>query len=191
MWEKRSYQSKKSPLRPKIEWGRGLEWEKGVWGGKEIETLESDREKWEKNIALRYIYIYIYINRKHDSRWIEQCRDLNFANRAIKELLIGVHSKVTSMDREAIEHLSSIQKLSQWIKKLSSSYWDRFLKTSVDWNCDNNCWEKKIKILIDNLAVKRYREAVRIAQKQFFKEEKNAYMNAIKHATQPKIQTTF
>ena len=68
------------------------------------------------------IYIYIYINRKHDSRWIEQCRDLNFANRAIKELLIGVHSKVTSMDREAIEHLSSIQKLSQWIKKLSSSY---------------------------------------------------------------------
>ena len=28
-------------------------------------------------------------------------------------------------------------------------------------------------------------------QKQFFKEEKNTEMNAIKHVTQPKIQSTF
>ena len=44
---------------------------------------------------------------------------------------------------------------------------------------------------IDSLAVERYREAVEIAQKHFFKEEKNTDMNAIKHAIQPKIQTTF
>ena len=43
----------------------------------------------------------------------------------------------------------------------------------------------------NSLAVERYREAVEISQKQFFKEEKNTDMNAIKHATQPKIQTTF
>ena len=34
-------------------------------------------------------------------------------------------------------------------------------------------------------------ESYRKAQKQFFKEEKNTKMNAIKQATQPKIQTTF
>ena len=44
---------------------------------------------------------------------------------------------------------------------------------------------------IDSLAVERYREAVKIAQKQFFKEEKNTDMKAIKHTTQPKIKTTF
>ena len=37
---------------------------------------------------------------------------------------------------------------------------------------------------IDSLAVEKCREAVKIAQKQFFKEEKNTNMNAIKHATQ-------
>ena len=44
---------------------------------------------------------------------------------------------------------------------------------------------------IDSLAVERCWEAVEIAQKQFFKEEKNTDMNAIKHATQPKIQIKF
>ena len=40
---------------------------------------------------------------------------------------------------------------------------------------------------IDSLAIERYRETVETAQIQFFKEEKNIDMNAIKHATQPKI----
>ena len=44
---------------------------------------------------------------------------------------------------------------------------------------------------IDSLTVESYREAFEIAHKHFFKEEKNTDMNAIKHATQPKIQTTF
>ena len=55
------------------------------------------------------------------------------------ELLRGIHSKVTLMDREAIEHLSNIQKLPRWIKKLLRSYRDKFSKTSMDRNCDNNC----------------------------------------------------
>ena len=40
---------------------------------------------------------------------------------------------------------------------------------------------------IGSLVVKRYQEAVKIAQKQFFKEVKNTEMNAIKYATQLKI----
>ena len=45
--------------------------------------------------------------------------------------------------------------------------------------------------LIDSLAIERCWEAVEIAQKQFFKKKKYTNMNAIKHATQPKIQITF
>ena len=51
--------------------------------------------------------------------------------------------------------------------------------------------KRSLKGSIDSLIVKKCQEAVEIAQKQFFKEEKNTDMNAIKHATQPKIQTTF
>ena len=79
------------------------------------------------------------------------------------------------MDREAIEKNS--QKL-QWIE---------IAITIVK--------KGRSKGLIDSLAVERYREVVKIAQKQFFffffLNEKDREMNAIKHATQPKIQTTF
>ena len=49
MREIESYQRKKMILRLKIEWRRGLEWEKGVWEGEESERVERDREKWERN----------------------------------------------------------------------------------------------------------------------------------------------
>ena len=61
----------------------------------------------------------------------------------------------------------------------------------MDRKCGNSCRERKIRGSIDGLAIERHREAIEIAQKQFFKEEKNTDMNAIKHATQPKIHTTF
>ena len=61
----------------------------------------------------------------------------------------------------------------------------------MDQKCDNSYREGRSRGSIDSLAVKRYQEAVEIAQKQFFKEEKNTDMNTIKHATQPKIQTIF
>ena len=44
--------------------------------------------------------------------------------RAIKDLSRGVHNKRISMDWEAIENLSSIQKVSRWIKQLSRSNWE-------------------------------------------------------------------
>ena len=100
----RSYLWREEQYRSKNEWGRGLEWEKWVGGGEESEPIERDRKKREK-IALR-----LYIG-NHDSRWIERCWDLNLPDGAIEELSRGVHNKVTSMNREAIKHLSSIQKL--------------------------------------------------------------------------------
>ena len=49
MREGRSYQRKKKILRPKIEWGRGLEWKKSVWEGEESERVERDWEKLVRN----------------------------------------------------------------------------------------------------------------------------------------------
>ena len=61
----------------------------------------------ERSGEMREICVDLY-REIRNSRWIERCRELKFARRgygeAIKELLRGVHSKVTSMDRESIEH---------------------------------------------------------------------------------------
>ena len=69
-------------------------------------------EKNEMEITLTH-YVEIPV-----SRWIKRCRELLRIKMArmsyqetIKKLSRGDHSKVTSRDQEAIEHLSSIQKL--------------------------------------------------------------------------------
>ena len=49
---------------------------------------------------------------------------------------------------------------------------------------------QKVSRLI-KLAIESYRETIEIALKKFFKGGKNTDINAIKHATQPKIQTAF
>ena len=54
-----------------------------------------------------------------------------------------------------------------------------------------DCDKKQLKSSIDKLGVERCRGAVEIAIKTAFQEEKNTDMNAIKYATQPRIQTTF
>ena len=52
--------------------------------------------------------------------------------------------------------------------------------------------KKQLKSSIDKPGIKRCQGAIEIAWKTvFFKEEKNTNMNAIKHATQSRIQSTF
>ena len=75
------------------------------------------------------------------------------------------------MDREAIEPDSQQP---QWIK---------IVVTTIEKGSSRGS--------TDNLAIERCQKAIEIAQKQFFKDEENTDMNAIKHATQPKIQTSF
>ena len=105
---------------------------------------------------------------------------------AIENLLKGVHNKKGSMDRKAIEHLSSMQKLPRWIEKLSISYRDWISRISMDQDCDNR--ERKLKSSIDSLAVKKLSRLLKIVCQR---REKNIDMNAIKHDAQPKIQPTF
>jgi len=80
------------------------------------------------------------------------------------------------MDRGAIEQLSRRHKLSQWIEELSRSYRD--------------CDKKKLKSSIDKLGIESVEELSRLL-KNSFSRKKNTNMNAIKHATQPMIQSTF
>ena len=54
-------------------------------------------------------------------------------------------------------------------------------------DCDN----KQLKSSIDKLGIERCQGVIEIAIKIVFQERKNTDMNAIKHATQPKIQTSF
>ena len=162
--------------------GESEEVECEVFGRERSEFLSREIKENERKISLR-----IYIE-KHEGRWIERCRVVIFdrwsyrgaiercptqsdldGSRSYQESI--EHTETSSMDREAIE--TNSQKL-QWIK---------IAKTAVE--------KRRSRGSIDSLAVKRYREAIEIAQKQFFREEKNTDMNAIKHTTQPKIQTTF
>ena len=65
-------------LKPKIKWGRGLEWEKGVWEGEESERVERYREKWEINCAEALYWNPRFSMDREISRGIERCQDLNF-----------------------------------------------------------------------------------------------------------------
>ena len=80
-------------------------------------------------------------------------------------------TKTSLIDREAIDPDSQKPR---WIEIAITAIEKRSLRGSID-----------------SLAIERCREAVKITQKQFCKEEKNTNMNAIKHTTQPKIQTSF
>ena len=99
MIEIESYQRKKMILRPKIEWGRGLEWETGVWEGEETERVERDWEKWERNCAEA-----LYRNPQFSMDW-EVSR---FKFRQIE--LLRIYQEV------------STAKWPRWIEKLSNDY---------------------------------------------------------------------
>ena len=100
---------------------------------------------------------------------------------------VAIEQKPTSMDRTAIEHLSSIQKVSRWIENLLRSYLDkvqkawwieivliainkRSLRGSIERNLSRICWE-----------------AIELEKKRVFqREEKHKEMNTTKQATQHK-----
>ena len=91
----------------------------------------------------------------------------------IEKVSKGVHNKISSMDRGGIKELSKGQELSRSIHLA--------IKRCQD------CDKKQLKSSIDKPGIERCRDCLKIV----FQEEKNTDMNAIKHATQPMIQTTF
>ena len=162
MWEGRSYQRKKTLLRPKIEWGIDLEREKSVWGGKGSETIERDRRTWEKN-HIEALY------RNYDSRWIERYWEV-------------LRTNSRQMDLSRCYQEVSTAKWPWWIEKLSSIYWanrnflnrSRSCREGIETNSQKLRWieivitvvEKgRSRGLIDSLAIERYREVVEMLKK--------------------------
>ena len=88
---------------------------------------------WQDNKKMQNIWKTMHARK---SRWIERCRD-------------AIEQKPTSMDRPAIEHLLSKQKVSWWIEELLRS--------------NRDCDKKKLKSSIDSLDIEKCREAVQIA----------------------------
>ena len=116
--EIRSYQMKKTWFGPKIKWGMWRGWVWSVWKREKWVSIKRDRRKMREDRA-EPLYRNPWFLMDWEVLRIKICQ---------KELSRGVHSKVTSMDREAIEHLLSIQKLPRWIKKLLRSYRGKFSK---------------------------------------------------------------
>ena len=135
-------------LRLKNFWVWGLEWERKDWGDEETKTVERDRGEMKKNRVVT-IYRHICNLTYQQVSKIKICqKELSSSYREVsiaKGARASIeHTENSLVDQEVIKHLSSIQKLPWWIKKLSKSYWDWI---SMDQDCDNSYQEKKLKRL--------------------------------------------
>ena len=111
-------------------------------------------------------------------RELSRIKNMPFScRRAIKDLTRGVHSKDSQWIEVAIENLSSIQKISRWVKVAIESY--------------QECDKKRLKGLNRQHNYQKVSRSYQDCLKTVFQEQKNTSMNVIKHASQPKIQTTF
>ena len=163
--------------------------ERKAFGEVKGQKLSREIGENERKIMLKH-----YIG-NHDSQWNERCWEVSSTNSLQMEL---------SRSYQEV----SIAKWPQWIEKRSSIYraYKIFFDGSKSYQEAIETTSKKLQWIkiaitavkkgrsrgsIDGLPVERCQEVVKIAQKQFFKEEKNTDMNAIKHTTQPKFQTTF
>ena len=79
------------------------------------------------------------------------------------------------MDREAVEMLSRRQRAQE--------------NSSMDWEYVEDLERRKTSSIERNLS-RIYREAVKLEEKEFFKEAETQGNKCNKQATQPKIQTT-
>ena len=78
---------------------------------------------------------------------------------------------------EAVEKVSSKQKVSRWIEVAIERY--------------RECDKKQLKSFDKQPRCREVSRSCRDCLKTVFQEEKNTDMNAIKNAIQPMIQTTF
>ena len=156
--------------------------ERKAFGEVKGQKLSREIGENERKIMLKH-----YIG-NHDSQWNERCWEVSSTNSLQMEL---------SRSYQEV----SIAKWPQWIEKRSSNYraYKIFFDGSKSYQEANETTSKKLQWIkiaitavkkgrsrgsIDGLPVERCQEVVKIAQKQFFKEEKNTDMNAIMQLNQ-------
>ena len=85
----------------------------------------------------------------------------------------SIDGKSTSMDREAVENLSAIQKVFRWIEKLLRHHQDEFQKAQWIEIVLTSVEKRRKRGTIDANLLRIYRKAVELEEKEFFKERKN------------------
>ena len=88
------------------------------------------------------------------------------------------------MDQKAVKNLLVRQKVAWWIEEAIEHLSRINLETSMDRDCDKICWDKKKEGLDRRESVRICREAIKLQENEFFKEEKHKKMNATSKATQ-------
>ena len=155
---------------------------KGVWSEKE-RFRKVKGQKLLTEIERNEIWITrtLFID-SHNSRQIERCREVS-SFKGMKRYSYQAAIQRCPQQKEArrIQEILSIYRGDKNFLDGSKSY--------------RNCDKKKLKSSIDKPSAKRcVKELSRSCQdcsKTVFQGEKNTDMNAIKHATQPRIQTTI
>ena len=116
-------------------------------------------------------------------------------SRCCRESVDGKH---TSMDREAVENLSAIQKVSRWIKEIVEHLSRQSPEISMERDCINFYWDKKKEGLDRYEFVEDLSRSCRAWRKWVFQiREKHKEMNAtsklLKHRSNQhiKLSKTF
>ena len=161
---------KKNDLETK-DWVRKKIWVLGRCFGRWRNWKDGERSR-EMNLKLWGVYL-----NEIDKPWsIESYRHLKMhllaVEPAIEDLMRGFLNKEAWWIEVTIDELLRRQKVSWLIKIAIESY--------------QECDKKKLKGLNRQL---NYRELLRLLKNSFLRENTNT--NAIKHATQPNIQSTF
>ena len=105
----------------------------------------------------------------------------------------SVDGKDTSMDREAVENLSAIQKVSRWIKEIVEHLSRQSPEISMERDCINFYWDKKKEGLDRYKFVEDLSRSYRAWRKGVFqRREKHIKMNAtsklLKHRSNQHIK---
>ena len=100
----------------------------------------------------------------------------------------SVNSKSTLMDREAIKNLSTRQKVSWWIEKLSRSYRDKFQRARWIKIALTTVKKRRKRGSIDVSLSRICRKAIKLEENRFFKERKNTHVKLSKTTLNKKMQ---
>ena len=133
---------KNTSFGPKIKWGRWRGWVRGVLEREKSVSVQRNQREMKRKSYWSFI----------EKTWSSMDRKVSRICRALILDRFICWGAIESYQRQrnldgsnAIKHLSSRQKVSRWIENLLTSYRDKFSKVSMDPNCINFYWKRKIK----------------------------------------------
>ena len=161
-----------------------------------IENLSSF-ESWQKWIC--WSAIEDLSMAKRVSRWIKNLLRIYRADREHRNSVLMDWKSCWECVEQELRNLDGLRSYreetqkSRWIEKLSRCYGEGREHKYIPWwieNLSKIYWERRKTSSIERNLLRIYREAVKLEEKEFFKEAETQGNICNKQATQPKIQTT-